>query len=88
MKMEVIEMGVSYTHHNGCVLEMVGEQSDGEWFAYRADGTCFAQGFYEYDAEGEGIFFQDEDNQDMNADEPVAHNEMEGFIKLILEGNH
>lgn len=87
MNVEVTDLGVRYTHSNGRTLEMVGEQSDSEWFAYEADGTCFAQGFCEEDEEGEGTFFQDADGLDMNTDLPVGVNELEGFILGILEGH-
>ena len=88
MQMEVIDMGVRYTHANGRTLEMVGEQEDGEWFAYEANGDCFAQGFYEDDEEGEGIFFSDADGRDMNTDLPVEHDQLEAFVEVILLGLH
>jgi len=54
-------------HENGRVLEMTGEQSNGEWFAYNGDGSdksnCFAQGYYESD--GEVDVMQDEDGNEL-----------------------
>jgi len=85
MNMAVIDMGVCYTHANGRTLEMVGEHMDGEWFAYEADGTCYAQGSYQEDEAGEGTFFADEDGLDMNTDVPVTFEELEGFVHNILE---
>ena len=87
MNMQVIEMGVRYIHANGRSMEMVGEQADGEWFAYEADGTCFQQGFYQEDEEGEGTFFTDADGLDMNTDLPVNFELLEGFVASILESN-
>jgi len=37
-------------HENGRVLELAGEQDDGEWFACDGD-DCFAQGYYERDGD-------------------------------------
>lgn len=88
MKMDMIDLGVVYTHDNGRTLELAGDQAEGEWFAYEADGTCFAQGFYQEDEEGEGTFFQDDAGLDMNTDLPVGPDELEGFIQAILEGHH
>lgn len=88
MQIEVIDMGVRYTHANGRTLEMVGEQADGEWFAYEANGDCFAQGFYQEDEEGEGTFFSDADELDMNTDLPVGPDELDAFVEGILLGHH
>jgi hypothetical protein len=54
-------------HENGRTLEMTGEQSDGEWFAYNGDGSdegsYFAQGYYERN--GDDDVMTDEDGNEL-----------------------
>ena len=51
--MEVVDMGVLYTHDNGRTLEVTGEGSGGEWFCYEGDDMIdsFAAGTYERDGD-------------------------------------
>jgi hypothetical protein len=54
-------------HETGRMLEMTGEQANGEWFAYNGDGSdescCFAQGYYERD--GDDDVMTDEDGNEL-----------------------
>lgn len=84
--MEVIDMGVRYVHSNGRVLEIVGEQSGGEWFVYASaadDAECLEQGFYEEDEEGNGAYYTTADGLDLNTELAVA--EGEELERLALE---
>lgn len=87
--MEVIDMGVRYVHSNGRVLEIVGEQSGGEWFVYASaadDAECLAQGFYEEDEEGNGAYYMTADGLDLNTELAVAEGEeLELLAPELLE---
>jgi hypothetical protein len=56
---------VRIVHENGRVLELAGEQSNGEWFAYEGDDMVdvLAQGFYERD--GDDDVMQDEEGNEL-----------------------
>lgn len=85
--LEVVDMGVRYVHDNGRVLEIVGEQSDGEWFVYASaaeDAECLEQGFYEEDAEGEGVFYTTADGLELNTGLAVAGDELEALALDLL----
>ena len=49
VNVEVIELGMRYTHDNGNVLEVVGAHGVGGWFCMDAAGNCYAQGYYNVD---------------------------------------
>ena len=53
-------------HENGRVLELTGEQENGEWFCYEGDVDVidsFAQGYYE--REGDVDVMQDENGNEL-----------------------
>ena len=52
-------------HENGRVLELTGEQENGEWFCYEGDDMIdsFAQGYYE--REGDVDVMQDENGNEL-----------------------
>ena len=90
LALEVTDMGVRYTHDNGRVLEIVGEQADGEWFVYASaadDAECLEQGFYEEDEEGEGTFYTTADGLELNTGLAVLGDaELELLALELLEG--
>lgn len=90
LALEVVDMGVRYTHENGRVLEIVGEQAEGEWFVYASaadDAECLEQGFYEEDEEGEGTFYTTADGLELNTGLAIAgDDELEALALELLEG--
>jgi hypothetical protein len=84
MQIEIIERVVRYTHNNGHILEMVGDELKGEWFAYDDQGHCVTQGFYELDDQGEGTFFSNKVGMFMNNYQPVSPDQLDNFVESIL----